>query len=262
MYSRDVVDETFRLKALGLTDKAISTQCGVSVQAIRHWRYGNRRAPATEARRQNRTVYCPRCHDARLDNKAYAYLLGLYLGDGHITTSRRGVYVLWVFCDNKYPGLMDLCASAMEAVFPVGTFRVSRNGCTSVKAASKHWPCLFPQHGKGHKHSRPIVLASWQQKVVDDHPEPFIRGLVHSDGCRILNRIRKKGRNEYYEYPRYHFSNTSSDIVHLFTTALDRLNIPWKSHTRVRPPFQDQTIISVSKKAAVARMDAFVGPKY
>jgi hypothetical protein len=264
MYSRDVVDETFRLKALGLTDKAIATQCGVSVQAIRHWRYGNRRAPATEARRQNRTTYCPRCSNAHLDEHAYAYLLGLYLGDGHITASRRGVYVLWIFCDNKYPGLMGLCVDAMQKVFPITAFRASRgDGCTAVKATSKHWPCLFPQHGPGHKHSRRIVLETWQQKIVDDHPEPFVRGLVHSDGCRVLNRIRKRGRkDEYYEYPRYHFSNTSQDIVGLFTSSLEQLGIPWTSHIQRQPPFKDKTAISVSRKEAVARMDAFVGPKH
>ncbi|WP_150253246.1 helix-turn-helix domain-containing protein [Nocardiopsis deserti] len=263
MYSRDVVDETFRLKALGLTDKAIATQCGVSVRAIRHWRYGNRRAPATEARRQDRTTYCPRCYGAQLDDEAYAYLLGLYLGDGHITASRRDVYVLWVFCDNKYPGLIDACTKSMETVFPVGSFLVSKDGCTAVKAASKHWLCLFPQHGPGHKHSRRIVLETWQQKIVHDRPEPFIRGLVHSDGCRVLNRIRKRSRkDEYYEYPRYHFSNTSQDIVNLFTSSLDQLSIPWTSHIQHQPPFKDKTAISVSRKEAVARMDAFVGPKY
>ena len=27
----------------------------------------------------------------------------------------------------------------------------------------KHWPCLFPQHGPGRKHERPIVLEDWQR---------------------------------------------------------------------------------------------------
>jgi len=260
MYSREIVDETLRLKALGLTDHAIAAQCGVSVRAIRHWRYGTRRAPHSD-----RTEYCPRCGQADIETEAYAYLLGLYLGDGHITRSRRDVYVLWIFCDAKYPGLMDLCAGAMESVFPVKSFRVNRgDGCTSVKAASKHWPCIFPQHGVGHKHSRSMVLEPWQQALVDEHPEPFIRGLIHSDGCRTLNRIRKKGArtHEFYEYPRYHFTNTSMDIVDLLTSALDRLGIQWKCHTKSQPPYRDQTVVSVSTRAAVARMDEFVGAKY
>jgi hypothetical protein len=260
MYSRDIVDETLRLKALGLTDHAIATQCGVSIRAIRHWRYGTRRTL-----RADRTMYCPKCAQTNIEGEAYAYLLGLYLGDGHITRSRRDVYILWIPCDDKHPGLMDLCAETVESVFPVKTFRVNRgNGCTSVKAASKHWPCLFPQHGVGHKHSRSMALEPWQQVLVREHPEPFIRGLIHSDGCRVLNRIRKKGTksHEFYEYPRYHFTNTSTDIVGLLTAALDQLGIEWKGHTKTQPPYRDQIVVSVSKRAAVARMDEFVGPKY
>ena len=45
-------------------------------------------------------------------------------------------------------------------------FGVQRTGMTEVKSYSKHWPCLFPQHGPGRKHGRPIVLEEW---VPDTH---------------------------------------------------------------------------------------------
>lgn len=53
-----------------------------------------------------------------------------------------------------------------------------------------------------------------------------------------------------------------TDIVGLFTDALDRLGIPWKAHVKRQPDVLSQRAISTSRKAAVARMDAFVGPKY
>ncbi len=37
------------------------------------------------------------------------------------------------------------------------------SNCYSVSAYSRSWPCLFPQHGPGMKHTRPIYLAPWQQ---------------------------------------------------------------------------------------------------
>ncbi|MFE3457187.1 transcriptional regulator [Nocardiopsis aegyptia] len=266
MYSRKIVDESFRLKAQGLTDKAIAAQCGVSVQAIRHWRYGNRRSAATEARRADRTMYCPRCTDAPLKAEAYAYLLGLYLGDGYIGAISKGVDYLTIACCDTWPGLIEECAAAIATVFPVSVFRVRRQGCTEVKATSKHWRCVIPQHGKGHKHSRLIELEPWQQKIVDEQPEAFVRGLIHADGCRLINRIRKKlpeNGEQFYEYPRYQFVNTSTDIIDLLTGALDRLDIAWKSHIRkLEPRYRDTTVVSVSRKEAVARMDSFVGPKY
>ena len=259
MYSRKIIDETFRLKALGLTDKQIAAQCGVSVFAVRHWRYGTRRTPETES---GRADYCPRCSTGQLDPEAYPYLLGLYLGDGYIGRIRRDVTYLSIACCNTWPGLMTECVEAMRTVFPVSVFKVQRQGCTEVKGTSTHWTCIFPQHGPGKKHERLIALEAWQQELVDARPDRFIRGLIHSDGCRVTNRIRKRSGEGFHEYPRYHFTNTSTDIVGLLTAALDRLGIPWKSHIKRPEPHNEQVAISISRKAAVARMDAFVGPKY
>lgn len=267
MYSRETVDETFRLKARGWSDQAIAARCGVSVQALRHWRYGTRRGTATEARRTDPTTYCPECYPkASVHHEAYAYVLGAYLGDGHISEGRRGVHALSIFYDNRYPQLISYCRAAVEAVFPVKVFLVGRTGCSEIKAYSKHWPCVFPQHGKGHKHSRPIELESWQAEIVNAQPEAFIRGLIRSDGCRVVNRIRRKlpnGDGTHYEYPRYHFTNASTDIIGLLTGTLDLLAIAWKSHViKNEPRYRDATVVSVSRRDAVARMDSFVGTKY
>lgn len=74
-------------------------------------------------------------------------------------------------------------------------------GCTEVICWSKHWPCRFPQHGPGKQHERPIVLAEWQREIVETLPEPFVRGLIHSDGCRGMNRVHVN--RGLYAYPRY-----------------------------------------------------------
>ncbi|MEU3022897.1 LAGLIDADG family homing endonuclease [Nocardiopsis alba] len=268
MYAREIVDETFRLKAQGLTDKEIAARCGVSLRALRHWRYGTRRGPEVEARRADRTTYCPRCSTGPLHEEAYSYLLGAYLGDGHITENknRPGVHTLWILYDKKYPQLIAYCRAAIEAVFPVKVFMADRPGCTAIKAASKHWPCVFPQHGPGKKHDRPILLEPWQRRIVDEHPQALVRGLIHSDGCRVINRIRKASSGaeaEYHEYPRYHFTNASTDIIDILTHALDRLDIAWKIHVNKRMPrYRDAHIVSISRRNAVARLDDFVGPKY
>jgi hypothetical protein len=145
----------------------------------------------------------------------------------------------------------------MKAVRPDNkVLTQQRQGCTEVLSYSKHWPCLFPQHGPGEKHKRTIELAGWQQVIVDRHPGDFVRGLVHSDGWRGVNRVRRTLRDgeRWYEYPRYLFVNMSEDILRLCGEALDRLGVEWR--------FAKPTTISVAKHAAVARLDEFVGPKY
>ena len=110
---------------------------------------------------------------------------------------------------------------------------------------------LLPQHGPGRKHERPIVLESWQQQIVDEHPWPLIRGLIHSDGCRAVNRVTVRGRT--YEYPRYFFANESADILAIAGSALDRVGVRWR--------FNRPNSISIARRDAVAAMDREVGPK-
>ena len=120
-------------------------------------------------------------------------------------------------------------------------------GCAEVSLYSKHWPCLFPQHGPGKKHLRPIRLEPWQQALVDSATEEFILGLIHSDGCRVVANDRGVASI------RYHFSNRSDDILGLFTAALDQLGIPWTRSSKY--------IVSIYRKAATARLDTLIGPK-
>lgn len=205
---------------------------------------------------------CPRCDGRALDEGAYTYLLGLYLGDGHISHySGHRVPSLMITCGDTWPGLMDDAERAMRIVFPDNQVcRVRRIGCHNVKVYSKHLECLFPQHGPGKKHERPIVLEAWQQEIVDAHPWDFIRGLVHSDCCRNMNWTTRLvgGERKRYEYPRYWFTNVSDDIRQLYTDTLDKLGVEWKHCTRTGKHYN----ISIARRDSVALMDAHVGGKY
>ena len=97
------------------------------------------------------------------------------------------------------------------------------------------------------KHTRPIVLAEWQQDLIDQDPRPLIRGLIHSDGCRVINK--SMGR----EYLRYMFSNESMDIRNIFKAACDQLGIPYKQ-SRLNT-------ISIARREGIEILDSFVGPK-
>jgi hypothetical protein len=116
---------------------------------------------------------------------------------------------------------------------------------------SKHWPHLFPQHGPGAKHERHIPLEPWQRRIVERYPGRLLRGLIHSDGCRVTNRIRHPRKT--YAYSRYFFSNHSLDIQRIFCEACDALGIAWRQDG----PWN----ISVARRDAVGVMDRHVGPK-
>ncbi|MEW2632252.1 transcriptional regulator [Streptomyces sp. NPDC048389] len=256
MYDLDTRKRALALVGQGRSPNSVSQETGVSRAAIRSWQ--SRLEPL------GRGTPCLRCEASpRLpeDLAAYSYLLGLYLGDGCISSSRRGVDVLRIACADDWPGLIDACAEAMRIIRPDNkVFHVQSQGCQYVTVASKHWPCQFPQHGTGRKHQREISLEPWQQEIVETRPWDFVRGLIHSDGCRITNWTTRLvgGVQKRYEYPRYFLTNVSLDIVGLFTGALDLVGVAWKSTSRPRGGVN----ISVARRASVALMDAHVGAKY
>ncbi|MFE9168493.1 helix-turn-helix domain-containing protein [Streptomyces kebangsaanensis] len=244
----------------GTKNAEVARRLNVPKGTIGYWKHVDR-ARRGECPGRAQRPPCPRC-DGELNRSAYAYLLGLYFGDGHIIQNRAmRSPSLSIACAEAHPGLLDECERAMHDVFPNNSVcRVRRKGCWEVKLYSMHMWCLFPQHGPGRKHERRIVLELWQQEIVDAHPWEFIRGLIHSDGCRITNWTTRLvgGERKRYEYPRYFFTNTSTDIVQLFTDTLDKLGVEWKSLNQSRAA----VTISIARKASVALMDAHVGPKH
>jgi hypothetical protein len=109
----------------------------------------------------------------------------------------------------------------------------------------------IPSAAPGRKHNRAITLAGWQEHIVETMPEPFLRGLIHTDGWRGLDRVHVKGKD--YAYPRYQFSNRSDDIRRLFTDVCDRLVVQRRRWTRYHVP--------VAQGESVAILDSVIGPK-
>ena len=192
------------------------------------------------------------------DDFSYSYLLGLYLGDGHVAPATHTAN-LTITLDAAYPEIVEDATAAVQLAAPNDRVRVRRHAshaCVIVSSYTRHWLEAFPQHGRGPKHERRIALAGWQRAIVDAHPECFLRGLIHSDGCRVINRFKTRlpsGRLAEYAYPRYFFSNLSADIRGLFCEYCERLGISW---TQSNP-----RNISVSHRRSVAILDEFVGPK-
>jgi hypothetical protein len=248
------------LIAAGFNDCEIERQTGIPHRTVVDWRHARRweRWLNNGQRRGPRNGSCSSCgasqHAFDEFPRVYAYLLGMYLGDGHIVLAASGVYRLTIATDGAYPRVTSECAQAIRTLLPGAPpfLRPQRNSrCVYVVKYSKQWRCLLPQHGPGHKHERPIRLRGWQQALVAGCPELFLRGLIHSDGCRSTNTVRHGGK--HYTYPRYTFSNASVDIRKLFCDTCDLLGIEWR--------VMNARNISVARRKSVARLDEFVGPK-
>lgn len=238
-----------RLLGKGLSDYQIARRTGASRSSVQRWRV--RGLPAQRDSRP--AAWRPS------DPASYSYLLGVYLGDGYVAKASHSP-VLEISLDARYPGIAEECSKAISRVLGVRartSQRRTASGGQSIRvtAGSQLWPVVFPQHGPGKKHKRKIALEEWQQEIVDRHPRRFLRGLLHADGSRSVNRFSvdlKRGPRQY-AYVRYFFTNLSVDIQGLFCASCDKLGIRWTRSSARN--------ISVAERRSVALLDCFVGPK-
>jgi hypothetical protein len=191
---------------------------------------------------------CPVLPIERARQADYAYVLGMYLGDGHIAKGRSAK--LRIFLDNAHPEIVSRCATTMARVNPfhkVGT-QLQEPSMTVVRSYGLCWLRLLPQHGPGRKHKRAIVLENWQREIVIAEPMSFLRGLIESDGCRFDRLVGGK------LYGAYEFTNLSTDIIGLFTWTCDLLGLRYS-----RPSQMD---VSIARRREVSLLDDFIGPKH
>jgi hypothetical protein len=241
------------LMEAGRGDSEIARLTGLPRPTISGWRHGR-------GVRYHQRLSAARPSWRPPDPRSYSYLLGVYLGDGCIVTTRERSAWLVITLDAAYPGIVEETVRATEACFPDTPVRQYSRGDGSVAAVQVNHPALpfaFPQHGAGRKHLRPIELADWQLELTHRYPEALLRGLIHSDGCRALNRFKTRlpsGRVAPYAYPRYFFSNLSEDIRRIFCDHCELLGIRW---TQSNP-----RNISISHRKSVALLDEFIGPKW
>ena len=259
MYPRATVDLARRLSELGVIDSENARICGVSIRAIRHWR----QAIAVLIGRTQNVVetHLPTVPRRVLDERAYAYLLGLYLGDGHITRGpKRRLRRSGSTCCDGWPGLLDLAKQTMSLVMPSSSvFAVADRSwlhgdqehvkALAVPACRSMAPA---ESTSARSNSSPGSRRSWPG-IREASPAgsftPMAAALINHSAA-----ARSRSGDRWYEYPRYLFVNRSADIHRLCGEALDRLGVAWR--------FSKPTTISVARREAVARLDEFVGPKY
>lgn len=179
----------------------------------------------------------------------YAELLGLYLGDGHISPFER-TERMRIHLDARYPTVVDEAEQLLQRCFPANRIgrTVRHDGSMVILCVYHgHLSCHFPQAGPGEKHLRPIVLEPWQLALVNAEPWRFLRGCIRSDGCVFVNRT---GR---YEYLSYEFSNRSRDIVDLFLSTCERVGLSPRRYPRY---------VRLYRRPDVARLLEEVGTKF
>jgi len=91
------------LSRAGLPDRRIAEVTGASVATVARWRQRYRPGGAP---RCGGLAACPACEESALSAKPYSELLGVYLGAGYIARTKNRSWLLALFQDRRYPGLV------------------------------------------------------------------------------------------------------------------------------------------------------------
>lgn len=245
VHADEIHQTALALIATGLNDTQVAQRLGISRTTVRDWR-------RPRYVRRSAVERCHRCwrptRPVRLETVDYAELLGLYLGDGYICPMPR-TQRLRIFLDARYAQVVGETDALLRRCFPSNRIgRLSRHAGSMVVqwVYHGHLACLFPQHGAGKKHERPVVLEPWQEAAVAAAPWGFLRGCIRSDGCVYVNRT---GR---YEYLSYDFANRSPQIRELFARVCESVGVECRpAGERVR----------IYRRASVALLREHVGIK-
>jgi hypothetical protein len=117
------------------------------------------------------------------------------------------------------------------------------NGCV-ISLYSTNLLKLFPQHDIGKKHERQIVIEDWQNDIINEYNEDFLKGLIYTDGCFYYSG----------KYERCNFTNKSLDIINLCSESMKKLNINHKIRTRNSESVYYSYIIDIQSSKEMAKI--------
>jgi hypothetical protein len=139
------------LLAEGLSVAEASRRAGIPRSTVRTWlSEGLDQRLETRVDRPQTGEPCELCLYVRnLPEQPYAYLLGLYLGDGCIASHARGVYRLRIIQDQKYVNLIQQCKLAMHTVISTRVGLVQRQGCKEIVRIRSIGPACFLSMASG-----------------------------------------------------------------------------------------------------------------
>ena len=237
----------------GRGDSEIASLTGIPRSTISAWRHGR-------GVRYHHRLSTARASWRPPDSRSYSYLLGVYLGDGCIVTTPAGAAWLVITLDVAYPGIVEETASAVKACFPATSVRRYARSDGSVAALQVTPPrspvCVPRSMARAASICDRSNSRIGSPAITRRFPRELLRGLIHSDGCRTVNRfktraaVRARGR---VRLSALLLQQPVGRHPRVFCESCERLGLRWTQ--------SNHRNISISHRTSVALLDEYMGPK-
>lgn len=220
-YTKEQKLEAKKLRENGENWLTISKKLNIPRGTIKYWFDGGEIKFNKQLKKEfNLKTFLEEIENDERKKRAYSYILGLYLGDGHITkTAKKDIYRLRIFLHDRYKNLNEYALRNLQEILVENKCTIfSSKDCALdiISVYKKNIKEIFPQHGEGLKHKRKIKLEKWQKEIID--PLCFIQGLFHSDGSYV------QGKNVFYQ-----FTNMSTDIKKMYLYYCKKIGVQTSS---------------------------------
>lgn len=203
----------------GDTINTISIRYNLYRGTIRNWIKKYRSVTQLAEVKDSKSLKCGFDSHQTYQTPEYAYIFGVYLGDGYIIRNKRTYKLMFSILEN-HTEVQKKISSQLKILFPFNKINILKrknSKCCDIIVYSNNIPLLFPQYGSGHKHERKIETTELQRFNIITYPKEFLSGLLDSDGTSYIQSNLRF----------YMFKNKSVNIVKIFCDTCDLLDIKY-----------------------------------
>ena len=121
------------------------------------------------------------------NKSAFAYIIGVALGDGNLSNPNGRAVRLRITCDLKYPNIALEIQEKLHTVAPNNKISISqKKGCIDISCYSNEWEKSLGWK-VGSKLKQDISVPTWVQEN-PDYSKACLKGLLQTDGSIYTDR--------------------------------------------------------------------------
>ncbi len=182
---------------------------------------------------------------------ALAYIVGVALGDGNLSSPNKRVTRLRISCDASYPNIANEIEASLRVLFPKNKVsRVIRSDakCFDISVYSKNLDLWMPWRiGRGSKIAQGARVPAW---ILEDksYSEACLRGLIQTDGCIYTDR----------GYHMVNFVNVCEPLARDAYTMLEALGYKPRFNTLPTKNGTTKFTVKISRQTEVLRIHSLI----